>query len=68
MQCANIVGVAVATGGDIKEGLWSISWDFLVKWCATLPNEGVDEDLLSGIWYIYVEEVFFWYSPPMRVS
>jgi hypothetical protein len=55
---------ATAIGGDIKEGFWSISWYFLVKWCATLPSEGVEEDLLFGLWSIYIEEFFVGFSPP----
>jgi hypothetical protein len=64
LQCASLGGETVATGGDIKEGLWSISWYFLVKWCATLPSEGVEEDLLFDIWSIYIKEVFAIFSPP----
>jgi hypothetical protein len=64
LQCASLGGEAVATGGDVKEGFWSISWYFLVKWCATLPSEGVEEDLLFGLWSIYIEEVFVGFSPP----
>ena len=30
----------------------------LVKWCTTLPSEGVEEDLLFSLWYIYIEEFF----------
>jgi hypothetical protein len=41
-----------------------MSWYFLVKWCATLPSEGVEEDLLFGLWSIYIEEVFVGFSPP----
>jgi hypothetical protein len=41
-----------------------VSLYFLVKWCATLLNEGVEEDLLFGLWYIYIEEVFAGFSPP----
>jgi hypothetical protein len=64
LQCASLGGEATATGGDVKEGFWSISWYFLVKWCATLPSEGVEEDLLFGLWSIYIEEVFAGFSPP----
>jgi hypothetical protein len=63
-KCASLGGEATATGGDVKEGFWSISWYFLVKWCATLPSEGVEEDLLFGLWSIYIEEVFVGFSPP----
>jgi hypothetical protein len=45
-KCASLGGVAAATRGDIKEGSWSMSWYFLVKWCATLPSKGVEEDNL----------------------
>jgi hypothetical protein len=48
---------------DVKEGFWSISWYFLVKWCTTLPSEGVEEDLLFGLWSIYIEEVFLGFLP-----
>jgi hypothetical protein len=41
-----------------------MSWYFLVKWCATIPIEGVEEDLLFGLWSIYIEEVFVGFSPP----
>jgi hypothetical protein len=36
---------------------------FLVKWCATLPSEGIEEDLLFVLWSIYIEEVFVGFSP-----
>ena len=52
-KCASLGGVVVATGGDVKEGSWSMSWYFLVKWCTTLPSEGVEEDHLFGLWSIY---------------
>ena len=64
LQCASLGGEVVATEGDIKEGFWSISWYFLVKWCTTFPNEGVEEDLLLGLWSIYIEEVFVGFSTP----
>jgi hypothetical protein len=41
-----------------------MSWYFLVKWCTTLPTEGVEEDLLFGLLSIYIEEVFAGFSPP----
>jgi hypothetical protein len=63
-KCTSLGGVAVATGGGVKEGSCSMSWYFLVKWCAALPSEGVDEDLLFGLWSIYIEEVFAGFSPP----
>jgi hypothetical protein len=63
-KCASLGGVDVSTGGDVKEGFWSISWYFLVKWCATLPSEGVEEDILFSLWSIYIEEVFVGLSPP----
>jgi hypothetical protein len=54
MQCASLGGEVVATRGDVKEGFWSISWYFLVKWCATLPSEGVEEDILfKSLVYLY---------------
>ena len=56
-KCASLGGTATAAKCDIKEG-------FLVKWCATLPSEGVEEDLLFGLWSIYIEEVFVGFSPP----
>jgi hypothetical protein len=46
LQCTSLGGEPTATGGDVKEGFWSISWYFLVKWCATLPSEGVEEDIM----------------------
>jgi hypothetical protein len=53
--------------GWCQGGFWSISWYLLVKWCATLPSEGVEEDILFGFWSIYIEEVFAGFFP-MRVS
>jgi hypothetical protein len=61
LQCVSLGGEAAANGGDIKEGFWSISWYLLVKWCATLPSEGVEE---FGLWSIYIEEVFVGFSHP----
>jgi hypothetical protein len=63
-KCASLGGTATAAKCDVKEGFWSISWYFLVKWCATLPSEGVEEDLLFGLWSIYIEEFFVGFSPP----
>jgi hypothetical protein len=63
-KCASLGGTATATKDDVKEGAWSVSWYFLVKWCATLLSEGVEEDLLFGLWSIYIEEVFARFSPP----
>jgi hypothetical protein len=51
-------------GDDVKEGFCSIPWYFLVNWCANLPIEGVEEDIMFGLWYIYIEEVFVGFSPP----
>jgi hypothetical protein len=62
-KCASLGGEVVATGGDVKEGSWSMSWYFLVKWCATLPSEGVEEDLLLRLWSIYIEEVLLGFLP-----
>ena len=62
LQCASLRGEAAATGGDIKEGFWSISWYFLVKWCTTVPSEGL-EDLLFGLWFIHIEEVLLGFIP-----
>ena len=64
VQRASLGGETAATGGDVKEGFWSISWYFLVKLCATLLSERVEEDLLFGLWSIYIEEVFARFSPP----
>jgi hypothetical protein len=63
LQCTSLGGESVATGGDFKEGFWSISWYFLVKWCTTIPSEGVEEDLLFDIWSIYIEEFFLGFLP-----
>ena len=38
-KCASLGGVVVATGGDVKEVYWSMSWYFLAIWCTTLPSE-----------------------------
>jgi hypothetical protein len=62
-KCTSLGGVASATGGDVKEGLWYISWYFLVKWCTTLPSKGVEEDTLFDIWSIYIEEVLLGVLP-----
>jgi hypothetical protein len=64
LQCASLGGETTATRGDVKEGFWSISWYFLVKWCTTLPCERVEEDLLFSICSIYIEEFFVGFSPP----
>ena len=63
-KCVNLGGIATAAKCDVKEGSWSVSWYFLVKWCGTLLSEGVEEDLLFGLWSIYIEEVFARFSPP----
>jgi hypothetical protein len=59
-KCASLGGTATAAKCDVKEG----SWYFLVNWCATLPSEGVEEDIMFGLWSIYIEEVFVGFSPP----
>jgi hypothetical protein len=64
LQCASLVGVAAITERDVKQGSWYMSWYFLVKWCATIPIEGVEEDLFFILWYTYIEEVFFGFSTP----
>jgi hypothetical protein len=64
LQCTSLGGETVATGGDVKEGFGSISWYFLFKWCATLPSEKVEEDILFGVCSIYIEEVFVRFCPP----
>jgi hypothetical protein len=64
LQYASLGGEPTATGGDVKEGFWSISWYLLVKWCATLPSEGVEENLLLCFWSIYIEEFFGGFSSP----
>jgi hypothetical protein len=63
-KCVRLGGTAIAAKCDVKEGFWSISWYFLVKWCDTLPIKGVEEDLLFILWSIYIEEVFIGFSPP----
>ena len=63
-KCVILGGTATAAMCDIKEGFWSISWYLLVKCSATLPSEGLEEDLLFGIWSIYIEEVFAGFYPP----
>jgi hypothetical protein len=62
-KCTSLGGTATAAKCDIKEDSWSESWYFLVKWCATLPGEGVEEDLLFGLWSIYTEEVLLGFLP-----
>jgi hypothetical protein len=61
--CARLGGTATAAMCDVKEGSWSVSWYFLVKWCATLPSEGVEEDLLFGLWSIYIKEFLLGFLP-----
>jgi hypothetical protein len=63
-KCESLRGTATATKCDVKEVSWCVSWYFLVKWCATLPSEGVEEDLLFGLCSIYIEEVFVGFYPP----
>jgi hypothetical protein len=63
-KCASLGGSTIAAKCDVKEGSWSVSWYFLVKWCANIPSEGVEEDLMFSLWYIYIEEVFVGFSPP----
>jgi hypothetical protein len=63
-KCASLGGTTTTTTCDVKEGSWSMSWYFLVKWYATLPSKGVEEDFLFGHWYIYIEEFFVGFSPP----
>jgi hypothetical protein len=58
LQCASLGGETTTTRGDVKEGFWSISWYFLVKWFTTLPSEGVEEDILFALWSIYIEVQF----------
>jgi hypothetical protein len=62
LQCASLVGVATTTGCDVKQGSWSMSWYFLVNWCATIHIEGVEEDIFFILWSIYIEEVVFGFS------
>jgi hypothetical protein len=62
-KCARLGGIAIAAKCDVKEGSWFVSWCFLVKWCATLPSEGVEEDLLFGLWSINIEEVLMGFLP-----
>jgi hypothetical protein len=64
LQCASLGGEPIATGSNVKEGFWSISWYFLVNWCATLPSEGVEENLMFDLWFIYIKEVFVGFSSP----
>jgi hypothetical protein len=63
-KCAILGGTTTTTKCDIKEGSWSVSWYFLVKWCTTFPSEGVEKDLFFALWYIYIEEVFVGFYPP----
>jgi hypothetical protein len=63
-KCASLGGTATPTKCDVKEGFWSISWYFLVKWCTTLASEGVEEDLMFSIWSIYIYDFFAGFSPP----
>jgi hypothetical protein len=63
-KCTSFGGTATTAKCDIKEGSWFVSWYFLVKWCTTLPSEGVEEDLMFGLWSIYIEEFFAGFSPP----
>jgi hypothetical protein len=63
-KCASLGGVAVATGGDVKEGFGlslGISW---LSGVLLFPSEGVEEDLLLCFWSIYIEEVFVGFSSP----
>ena len=62
-KCASLGGTTTAAKCDVKEGSWFVSWYFLVKWCATLPSEGVQEDILLGLWSIYIEEVLLGFLP-----
>jgi hypothetical protein len=66
-KCASLGGTTIATKCDIKEASWFVSWYFLVKCYAFLPSEGIEEDILFGLWSIYIEE-FCWVFFPMRVS
>jgi len=63
-KCASLGGTSTTTKCEVKEGSWSVSWYLLVKWCATLPSEVVEEDLLFGLWSIYIEEFFAGFSTP----
>ena len=63
-KCASLGGTTTATKCGVKDIFWSISWYFLVKWCTTLPSEGVEEDILFSLWSIYIEEFFAGFSPP----
>ena len=60
---ASLRGTTIEAKCDVKDGSWSMSWYFLVKWCATLPSEGVKEDLLFGLWSINIEEVLLGFLP-----
>ena len=63
-KCVSLGGTTIAVKCDVKEVVWSMSWYLLVKWCTTLPSEGVEEDLMFGLWSIYIEEVLAGFSPP----
>jgi hypothetical protein len=63
-KCTSLGGTATVAKCDVAQGSWSISWYLLVKWCTTLPSEGVEEDLMFDIWSIYIEKVFARFSPP----
>ena len=63
-NCASLGGVAITTGGDVKEGFGlslGISW---LSGALLFPSEGVEEDFLPCFWSIYIEEVFSWFSSP----
>jgi hypothetical protein len=62
-KCASLGGTATTAKCDVKEGSCSVSWYFFVKWCATLPSEGVEEDLMFSLWSIYIEEVLLGFLP-----
>ena len=62
-KCARLRGTFTVTKCDVKEGSWSVSSYFLVKWCASLPSEGVEEDLMLFLWSIYNEEVLLGFLP-----
>jgi hypothetical protein len=62
-KCASLGGNSTAAKCDVKEGSWYVSWYLLVKWCTNLPSEGVEEDLLFGLWSIYIEEFLLGFLP-----
>jgi hypothetical protein len=62
-KCTSLGGTATAAKCDFKEGSWCVTWYFLVKWCATLPSEGVEDDILFELWHIYIEEVLLGFLP-----